>query len=68
MKIICVHLCSSADRFLKMPEANNKKFEMNTVDGRELLAAKGAMLIGVIDTAIISILRFCNCIEKNNID
>ncbi len=51
-----------------MSEANNKEFEMNTVDGRELLAAKGAILIGVIDTAIISILRFCNCIEKNNID
>ena len=51
-----------------MSEANNTELVMNTVDGRELLAAKDAILTAVIDTAIISISRFCNCIEKNNID
>jgi len=41
-----------------MSEANNTEYVTITVDGRELLASKGAILTGVADTAIISISRF----------
>ncbi len=42
-----------------MTEANNTEFVTITVDGRELQAPKGAMLIEVTDKANIKVPRFC---------
>ena len=42
-----------------MSEANNTEFVTITVDGRELQAPKGAMLIEVTDKANIKVPRFC---------
>ena len=42
-----------------MTEANNTEFVTITVDGRELQAPKGAMLIEVTDKADIKVPRFC---------
>jgi len=42
-----------------MSEANNTEFVTITVDGREIQAPKGAMLIEVTDKADIKVPRFC---------
>ncbi len=42
-----------------MSEVMNEEFVTITVDGRELQAPKGAMLIEVTDKANIKVPRFC---------
>ena len=37
-KTICVHLCSSVDRFFDMSEANSKQVVTITVNAQELMA------------------------------